>query len=77
MRTIKPSTGKAVRNRHDVADKSTGRAARLLILAVAVSTLSCCTSDHPQEEVNPTCQPEHGKPGHDHTKHVAGLPTCP
>jgi hypothetical protein len=51
---------------------------RPAILAVAALTMSCSTPDHVEHDtVIPVCQPTHGEQGHDHTKHLAGLPTCP
>ena len=55
-----------------------GAAKRPAILAVAALTMSCSTPDHVEHDtVIPVCQPTHGEQGHDHTKHLAGLPTCP
>ena len=49
----------------------------LAVLAAAASMLACSTPDPVDDDVSPVCQPEHGETGHDHNKHLAGLPTCP
>ena len=51
---------------------------RLIALAGVALVLSCSgTGPVENDDLSPACQPPHGETGHDHDKHVAGLPTCP
>ena len=55
-------------------------AMKIFVLAAVAGlfAMSCSAVDHVEpHDVSPVCQPSHGERGHDHNKHLDGLPTCP